>query len=293
MWALRNHDRFGVWLGAATGMALFLALIGRGRHPVDLALVALGLALLAGPAIARIIRNAYESRGVRDFWLLVLVSLALFVSAAIGIPSGLNPANTSDWRALYLGVGLACLIMAIVVWVAYGVWDSWRMVVIGLPVVALVLGLAWHVSQMVSLTYDRGAGRQSAILHELPATDLADLQKLLLDLGGLTGGGRDAAVDVAWPDLVTDPAVPVLRWQLRDFTAAQFSAALPAQPARIVIAPVEEQPRLDGYSGEEFGVLQRWTPAQLSDFSSILRWVLYREARTLPEKTRGIFWVKW
>jgi hypothetical protein len=159
--------------------------------------------------------------------------------------------------------------------------------------VLLLFGLAWQIGQMVSLVYDRGAWRQPAVLHQVPATDLADLQKLLLNFGSLTGGGRDATVDVAWPDLVTDPAAPVLRWQLRDFEAANFSASLPAEPARIVITPVEQQGKLDGYSGEEFGVLQRWTTGNLADFSSALRWLLYREALTQPEKTRAIFWVKW
>lgn len=291
--ALRRRDRFGTWLGASTALALLVALVGRGRHPLDLALVALGLTLLAGPAVATTVANAGVWRREREPWVLVLVSIALLVGASIAIPSGANLSNTPDWRALYTGVGIACLIMAVVIWIAYGVWDSWRIVVMALPVVPLVFGLAWQVDQMVSLSYDRGAWRQTGILHEMPASDLVDLHKLLLDFGGLTGGGRDARVDVAWPNLVDDPAVPVLRWQLRDFQAAEFTAALPAEPARMVITPVGEQPRLDGYSGEEFGVLQRWTPSELSDSSAIIRWVLYREARTLPEKTRAIFWVKW
>ena len=293
IWSLRHRDRFGAWVGASIALVLLLALLGRGRHPVDLSLVVLGLTMLAGPAIARALLGAYDLRGERDAWLLVLVSLALLMAAAIAIPSGLNPANTPDWRSLYLGVGIAAFIMAVVVWVAYGVWDTWQIVAVALPVVLLVVGIAWNIGEMVSLSYDRGAWRQSGILHEMPATDLTDLQKNLIDFGGLTGGGRDATVNVAWPDLVTDPAFPVLRWQLRDFAAATFSAAIPAEPARVVITPVQQQGRLDGYSGEEVGVLQRWTTAQLPDFSSILRWVLYGEARALPEKTRAIFWVKW
>lgn len=299
VWALRRGDRFGGWLGAATGVALLAALIGRGRHPVDLALVALGLTLLAGPAVSRVISNMAEARGERDPWILVLVSLALLIAAATAIPSGLSPANTPDWRTLYLGVGIACLVMLAVVWVAYGTWNSWRVVGQVVPFVLLLFGLAWQVGQMVSLAYDRAGWRHAAIVHEMPANDLADLQKLLIDFGGLTGGGRDATIDVAWPDLVTDPAVPVLRWQLRDFESARFGAAVPAEPARVVITPLiaegaENPARLDGYSGQAVGVSQRWNPAeQLNDFTAALRWVLYREARTVPEKTSAIFWVKW
>lgn len=67
-WSLRHRDCFGAWVGASTGVALLIALIGRGRHPVDLALVALGLTLLAGPAVARVLANGYEARRERDAW---------------------------------------------------------------------------------------------------------------------------------------------------------------------------------------------------------------------------------
>ncbi|MGE5601914.1 MAG: hypothetical protein ACM30E_02615, partial [Nitrososphaerales archaeon] len=293
VWSVRRSDRFGTWVAASTALALLAALIGSGRQPVDLALVALGLTLLAGPAVARALAQAYEWRRDRDGRLLLLVSMALLIAAATAIPSGLNPTNTADWRSLYLGVGIASFIMVIIVWVTYGVWESWRVIGAVVPLVLLLFSLAWQVGQMVSLAYERGAWRQPAILHELPATDLVDLQKLLINFGSLTGGGRDATVDVAWPDLVTDPVVPVLRWQLRDFEAANFSASIPPEPARIVITPAEQQDKFDGYSGEGFGVLQRWTTGNLGDFSSALRWVLYREALTQPEKTRAIFWVKW
>ena len=49
IWALLRRDRFGVWAGMAAGVALLVPLLGRGRHPVDLALVVLALTLLAGP----------------------------------------------------------------------------------------------------------------------------------------------------------------------------------------------------------------------------------------------------
>jgi hypothetical protein len=200
--------------------------------------------------------------------------------------------NTGDWRFLYIGVGVATLAMTLIVWIAYGIWDSWGVVGRVMPAVLLVIGFAWQVSEMVALSYDRGAWRQSGIVHELPAADLGDLRKALVDLGGLTGGGQDASVDVAWPDLAGNPVVPVLRWQLRDYGDLRFAASLPADPAALVITPLGEQPRLDGYSGTEFGISQRWAPG-VSDFAATLRWILYRESKVAPEKTRAILWVKW
>jgi hypothetical protein len=290
--SIRRHDRFGVWLSVATGLALLVALIGRGRHPSDLALVALGLTLLAGPVVARVLGAVYEWRLDRDPWLLFLVSLVLLVAASFALPSGFNMTNSVDWRFLYTGVGIATLAMMLIVWIAYGVWDSWAVVWRVVPAVLLLIGFCWHVSEMVALSYDRGAWRQPGIVHETPAADLGDLRKATLDLGGLTGGGQDAAIDVAWPNLAGNPIVPVLRWQLRDHEAVRFGAALPGNPAALVITPLGEQPRLDGYSGTEFGISQRWEPA-LQDFPTTLRWVLYRESKVAPEKTRAILWVRW
>jgi hypothetical protein len=290
--AIRRRDRFGVWLSVATGLALLVALLGRGRHPSDLALVALGLTLLAGPVVARVLAAAYEWRGERDPWLLFLISLALLIAASFALPSGFNPANNGEWRFLYLGVGIATLVMVLIVWIAYGVWDSWEVVGRVAPAVLLLVGFVWHVSEMVALSYDRGAWRQSGVIREAPAADLGDLRKALVDVGGLTGGGQDAPVDVAWPDLAANPVVPMLRWQLRDHETVRFGAALPGDPAALVITPVGEQPRLDGYGGTEFGVMQRWAPS-LWDFETSLRWILYRETKVAPEKTRAILWVKW
>lgn len=290
--AIRRRDRFGVWLSVATGLALLVALVGRGRYPSDLALVALGLTLLAGPMVARALEAAYGWRRERDPWLLFLVSLVLLIAASFALPSGFDPANNNEWRFLFTAVGAATLLMTVIVWVAFGVWDSWRTVGRVVPVVLLLIGLAWHVSEMVALSYDRGAWRQPGVVHETPAADIADLRKALVDLGGLTGGGQDAAVDVAWPDLAGNSIVPMLRWQLRDRENVRVAASLPGDPAGLVITPVGEQPQLDGYSGTEFGIAQRWAPA-LWDFPTTLRWVLYRESKVAPEKTRAILWVRW
>jgi hypothetical protein len=290
--SIRMRDRFGIWLSISTGLALLAALIGRGRHPSDLALVALGLTLLAGPVVARVLSVAYESRRERDAWLLFLISLALLIATSFALPSGFNMTNRADWRFLYLAVGIATLAMTLIVWIAYGIWDSWSVVGRVVPVVLLLLGAAWHLSEMVALSYDRGAWRQPGIVHETPAADLGDLRKALLDFGALTGGGRDASVDVAWPDLDGNSIVPLLRWQLRDHGAVRVGASLPGDPAPLAITPVGEQPRLDGYSGTEFGIAQRWAPS-LWDFPTSLRWVLYRESKVAPEKTRAILWIKW
>src|SRR5690606_1898102 len=127
------------------------------------------------PAIARALRAVPSWWDQPDHWLLIALSLILLGSAAISLPSAWNAANTADWRQLYTGVGIVTALLAVLVWVVYGIFGSWRTVAQALPIVLLVVGLAWGVGQLVSLSYERGAGRQAGALIEMPAAGLADL----------------------------------------------------------------------------------------------------------------------
>jgi hypothetical protein len=293
IWSIRNRDRFGGWAGIAAALALLVALIGRDRHPVDLAPVALALTLLAGPAVSRVLGHAWAWRGEVDPWLLVGLNVALLFSAALCLPGAFDMRNGADWRQVYTGVGIGTVLVSVVIWIAYGVYGSWRTVALALPVVPLLLGLLWGLGQTASLSFERGAWRQAAALDLLSATDTPDFAATVRDLGAHKGtGGREVAIDVVWPERVDDPLLPVLRWQLRDFPNARFSAALPADPAPLVVTQVEDNARLDSsYHGREFALLQRWTPADLGDFNANLRWVLFREAKTPAEKLNVLLWV--
>lgn len=300
IWCLRRdagnyavYNRFGQWAGIATGLALLLALFGRGRHSLDLTLVVLWLTLLAGPAVARVLRAAWSWRREADPWLLVGLTLALLFSAAFSLPSAVTSSNSLAWRQVYTGIGIGTTLVAALVWLAYGAFGNWRIVARGLPVIPLALGLAWGLSQTTSLSYDRGAWRQSGITREVVAPAAADFREALEQLSALQGGGtREIAVDLAWPVRPDDPLLPVVRWQLRDYPYLRVSAAVPAEPAPLVVTPVEEQPRLsERYSGAEFVLLQRWRQDGIEGFNANLRWVLYREARTPPETLSVLLWV--
>ena len=293
IWSLRWRDRFGVWAGMAAGVALFVPLLGRGRQPVDLALVVLALTLLSGPAIARALRPIRLWRDQADPWLLVALSVVLLTTATLSLPSAWSPANTAEWRQLYSGVGIVTAALVVLVWVVYGVFGNWRIVAQAVPVVLLLFGVAWGIGQTVALSYDRGAGRQAAALAQTPAPDTADLVAAVRDLSALHGGGsRDGKIDLIWPNRPGDPMLAELRWLLRDHAGLRVAAAIPADAAPIVITAAENQPALASrYSGVEFPVLQTWRPRNLGDFSAYLRWVLYREAKTTPDLQKVILWV--
>ena len=291
--SVHRGDRFGQWAGSAAGLALLVALVGRGRMPTDLALVTLWLAILAGPTVARVLAAAWARRGERDAWLLLGISLALLSSAAFCLPGAFSSANGGAWRQIYAGVGIATALITLLVWVAYGAYGNWSLVAACLPVVPLVVGLAWGVGQMVSLSYDRSAWRQTGISHETAALGAVDFREALRQLSAQQGGGaRETAIDLAWPARADDPLLPVVRWQLRDFPYFRVAAAVPADPAPLVVTPVEDQPLLgERYSGAEFALLQRWQPASLDSANARLRWVLFREAKTPPEALSVLLWV--
>lgn len=291
--AWRRRDRFALFLGSAAGLALLVSLVGRGRHPADLSLVVLPLAMLAGQAVAGTLRGVWSWRREVDPWLLVGLTLALLMSAGICLPSASTPMNNPSWRQLYTAVGVATVTLAVLLWLAYGYWGSWQTVARALPVVPLVVGGLWCGSQLSALNYDRGAWRQPAALTQVPASGLGDLLAELRNLSALHGGGaREARLDLVLPVGSAKALAPTLRWHLRDFVALRVLSAVPPEPAPLVITPADKQLSPAGnYTGAEFTVLQSWRPESLLGFDAWLRWVLYREAKTPAEEWKVVLWV--
>jgi hypothetical protein len=292
--AIRRDDRFGTWAGVSAGIALLLPLIGRDRHPADLALVALALTLLAGPAVATTLRTAWSWRGELDPWLLVAISLVLLTSAAICLPSAYNPSNREDWQQLYTSVGLVTVILSVLLWAVYGIWGSWRTVARALPVVPLVFLLAWNTDQMTGLSYDRDPNRRASVLAEMPGPEWPEFRAELRQATMLHGTGlREAQVDLLLPAAGHDSLAPMLRWALRDYRSLRILTSLPPDLAPIVITYAEKYPALaERYVGADFTLLQYWRPESLHDFYSWLRWILYREAKAQAEDGDVVLWVE-
>jgi hypothetical protein len=168
------------------------------------------------------------------------------------------------------------------------------MVALTLPIVPLVLGLTWGLGRLNGINYDRGAWRQTGVLHEVPARALVDLQRAGLDLASLHGTGKgEANIDVVLTLEQSESLKPMLRWALRAYPNLRLVPSVPLAAAPIVIAPPGDQPRLRSrYSGTEIAVLQRWQPSTLSDFYSRMRWALYREAMQPGEVSNVILWTR-
>jgi hypothetical protein len=307
--ALRRRDRFGIWAGVAAGIALLVPLIGNGRHPAEisavlspgstalttgLALVALALCLLAGPAVAATLRTAWSWRGELDPWLLVSLSLALLTATFICLASAPNTANRLDWQQLYTSVGIATAVLTVLLWTVYGIWGSWDTVGRALPVVPLIFLLAWSIGQMTGLSYDRDPNRRSAVLAEIPAANWAEFRAELSNAVAQRGtGGGEARIDVLLAAAGRDPLAPMLHWALRDYRNVRFITNLPADLASVVITDPQKYAALaERYTGADFTLLERWRPESLAGYFPWLRWLLYREAKTQAEEWKIVVWVE-
>lgn len=292
--ALRRGGPFGRFVGCATGIAFLAAVVGQGRHPLALGLVVLGLTLLAGPAVAAALRPLPAWRGQADPWLLVALELVLIATAAQCVPGALNPTNRSDWIQLYTALGVIAFTLAVLLWLIYGAFGSWQTVAEALPVVLLVVGLAWGVNQLSGLNYDRGAERRAAVLTVAPdAGSLADLRAALRDLAALKGtGAREARLDLMLGERLARSVTPILRWELRDLPNLRVVNALSAdRPPLVITAADATAAPGPTYSGAEFTVLRWWRPESLEGATAWVRWLIYREAAGAGVAENVVLWV--
>jgi len=294
--AARRRDRFSLFVGIGTAIALLAAIIGQGRHPMSLGLVVLGLVLLAGPAVAGVVRGVTGWRGQVDPWFLVALELILIFTAAQCVPGAFNATNKADWLQLYTALGVITSVLAILLWIVYGVFGSWRTVAEALPVVLLVVGLIWGVNQLSGVNYDRGAGRISGVLLVTPdGGGLADLRAALRELAALKGaGGSEARVDLALPESACATVAPILRWELRHLPNLRVvsgpRASTPRPPLVITAADPTAAPG-ETYGGADFPVLRRWRPEELKGSEAWVRWLIYREVRQAPEPQKIVLWL--
>jgi hypothetical protein len=294
--AARQRDRFRLFIGIGAAIALLAAVVGQGRHPLALGLVVLGLVIVGGPAAATALRGVIGWRGQVDPWFLAALELILIFTAAQCVPGAFNSTNKADWLQLYTALGIITAALAILLWFVYGVFGSWRTVAEALPVVLLIVGLAWGVNQLSGVNYDRGAGRAAGVLLVMPdGGGLADLRGALRELAALKGaGGGEARLDLALPESARATLGPLLRWELRHLPNLRVvsgpRASTPRPPLVITAADPTSAPG-ETYGGADFAVLRRWRPEELKGAEAWVRWLIYREVRQTPEPQKVVLWL--
>jgi uncharacterized protein (TIGR03663 family) len=299
--AALRRDRLGVCLAVWAAIALVATTVAGGRHPGDLLLVVVPLALLAGQAVARLLAFVTEGHlpgarhgvnnpswyGLEALWLLGVV-LVLLVTSAIWLATitRAQPAE-SVWIALS-PLGLLVLIV-----VLYGFWGGWDVSARALGAAALLVLALFSLSLAWGLSLDEQAARQGAVqrgqgtygMRRLPATlEILSAERV--------GDPHEMAVDIVTLGQ-QDQLTPMLGWALRDFAALRWTEErLPKEARAVVVAPEAlELPLGDTYAGQDFPLVATWSPEDLRG-RPLWRWLLYREGTAAPPSENVILWVR-
>ncbi len=235
---------------------------------------------------------------------MAVLSLVLLTSAAISLPSAFT-VSPEEGRQLYIAVGLVTSVMLVILWVTFTLWGSADIARRVLPVLGLLIGGIWAVSQLVGLSYMAQVAHYSGVLAQVAGPAWVDLRGELANLSPLHGTGRNEAPIDLW---VTgpgdaggqnDPLVPMLLWELKDRPNLRLVTSLPSDPAPLIITPLvpgakpgDQAPAVPAtYSGAGLDLLETWRPSSLTGFDQWLRWLLYREVPNTASVREAVLWV--
>ena len=282
--AWRERDFLGIFLSYWALAALVLTSLMAGRGMGDALLVALPLALLAGRFLGQYLPGwvCGATWGEEGFSVALACGLTIYAGLQLTFFS-------LDDRVTYLQVlGVAVLLIvglfiSIAHWlgrsVAFRGMGLFLLVVLGLVTLFISAGLNFvHLGDPYELA--------------LTAPISLQVRTLLSDVAQLSTQQAidDRAVDIT---LHRDVAFP-LAWYLRDYPNLKVVDILgPTVTSTAVIAPAtEESPPLGGsYGGQDYPLRSSWSLETLrgADWG---KWLLRRQASTLPQEERVILWVQ-
>ncbi|MDH7487636.1 MAG: glycosyltransferase family 39 protein [Anaerolineae bacterium] len=320
-WGLRRGDHphpslslsgegLGRGLAVWAGVALLATTLAGGRQPGDLLLVVVPLALLAGQALPPLAetsklkaqsskpqRAGQRTEGDFEFevwgWkfevgLLLLVMLVLLVTLAIWLATY---SRTYMGQVLWVALAPAGLLLVIIV--LYGFWSGWAVTARAAGVAALLVLVLFSLSLAWGLSLDFNPARRGAVLRDMGAYGMRSLPATLEILSSQRANDpHELAVDVVTAG-EDDRLTPLLGWALRDFVRLRWvEKGVTADAAAVVVAPERlELPLGEGYAGQDFPLIARWTPQGLSG-KPLWRWLLYREATAAPPMESVVLWVR-
>lgn len=283
-----ENNRYGVSLLIPiiwTAILLVMLLLYPARQVSDLAWVLVPLWALAAWELQRYLPEKGTSPISIILASFVFILYALFWNTLIAFDQPLFTlgAVTINFRAA-VAVGILAMTALTIILVSLG-W-SWRVARLGLvwgttaACTLYLLSLTWGASQLRPNTpqelWNLGPGGGQAALFE----------KTLNDLSARNVGYRHQI------DILTTVDTPSMRWVLRNYPQAQFTADLEIGelPSVIITRQEGEAPQLNtAYRGQDFVWWQQpgWSGALPTP---ILRWLTFREAEIKNETV--ILWAR-
>jgi len=306
-----------VWLWLAWALLTWLL---PGRQPAVLPFAGLPLAISTGYLAGRVAEESAAGLTSLELFALLAIQIVLAVAGAIWLVALVDSQVVSDqpWFA-----GFIIIVLAVIVWVMYGFWAGWALMVrlafyfYGMLLLMLTVRSTWQLNQVHGLMQPDGFW---------PASTSPELRLLVEDVERLSSARRgdpnQADVLVVY-DVAPDP---VMGWYLRDMRAlehvrgidastfqAQEFAARDALRWPLIVAPTTRNDALvlpNPYIGSDYGDVVMWDIAMLPQLPTddaapdaqdaqrrwsayqrpLLRWFMYRKIEEPPTVQSVTLW---
>jgi uncharacterized protein (TIGR03663 family) len=284
--AVRKGDRFAHFVAGWVGLAALLAVAVAGRRPIDVLIVVVPLALLAGRGIDWLVSGLQEQgrllhEGLLAAGLLLLSGHLYLVLARYSEVSALQEI------ALYAALAVLAVLLAAsaiaAVGALVGVGAAIRGAALGLGVALLVytLSAGWGVAHV------RPDDPRELLVERPTPVNVRDLVETVQGLSWQETGSETST------PLVTDVAADsVVAWYLKDYRAADWASSVAAAADGYDVL-VSQNSALGAaeavFVGQDFPILTTWDPGTLRCELSwppacrtVVKWLLLRRTEAAP-----------
>ena len=263
-----RRSLFHLFLVYWFGGALLLATLAGAKLPAMAVVIVLPLALLAGDAVARLLRWLQAQASAVPEAVFLAVCLPVVGYLLLQYANATNGPATQSRLNIVVAVSLLIFLVGL-----FWAWWGRDVEARGLGLVALLtaLGLGVHAAWNANYFLDREPRELLA-----PAATAGDVRTLVSTLERYS----ESKVNDRYGVGVTVEASlsPLLDWYLRDFRQVNIVRSLAGPPSTqaAVVPMTQTLPPLGNLIGQKFRFRSNWQPSLLhaSDFA---RWYFYRQ----------------
>jgi uncharacterized protein (TIGR03663 family) len=287
---------FFAFLAAWAGIAIVFHTLSAVKHPENVVVMVVPLALLAGWFLGNLIERARDEitadgNGLKDaLWqevplglLLLFLSGYAYLQFATRLQTGTLPlaqailtilritpqeGSNADFIILAVMIVIALAIIGFFAWTLIGTARAANLVAL---VVALLLGVATvRALWLLNFSPAMNGGEWLSATQSTP-----QIRDLVSDLKNVS---RWRANDSSLIKTAVDDSLgPLIGWYLRDFTNVRYTReAASAKEVQALVLPEGVKPRVGNWQGQQYRVEQVWDGHGLAG-ADLIKWLLFHE----------------